>query len=115
MVDAANGVVCLSDHPMGMQSRALVMGLGAVMLAATGVFSVVFLLALFASNSGLVVVGAVGGAGLIAMTGTASSARILWTAVRSHRSGEEIEVREQPLTITDLSARLPVEDRLLLP
>ena len=114
VVDAANGVVCLSDHPMSTKSRAMVMGSGVVMLSSTLVFALIFLATLVVAQQGLAVVGAVGGAGLIALTGGAAGARVLWTAIRSHRSGEEIEVREQPLDVVNLTGRIPVEERLLL-
>ncbi len=113
VVDAANGVVCLSDHPMSMQSRAIVMGSGALMLASTAVFALVFLATLFVAQ-GLAVVGAVGGTGVIVVTGGIAGMRILWTAGRSHRSGEGIEAREQPLDIVELEKRLPVTERLMI-
>jgi hypothetical protein len=113
VVDAANGVVCLSDHPMSTGSRAMVMGSGVVMLGSTALFVLIFLASLLVAK-GLAIIGAVGGAVVMFATGGLAGLRILWTAIRSHRSGEEIAAREQPLDVVDLNRQLPVEERLLL-
>ena len=113
VVDAANGVVCLSDHPMSMQSRAVVMGSGLVMLGSTLFFVICFLLLLLIGD-GLVMIGGVGGALISLLTGVVSGMRILWTAIRSHRSGEEIEVREQPLDVVNITGRVAAEERMLI-
>ncbi|MFT5684265.1 MAG: hypothetical protein ACI8RZ_005206 [Myxococcota bacterium] len=113
VVDAANGVVCLSDHPMSMGSRAIVLGSGGLMLGSTAVFALIFLATLFVAQ-GLAVLGAVGGAGVITVTGGIAGMRILWTAIRSHSSGEEIAAREQPLDIVDLDKQLAVTERLMI-
>ena len=113
IVDAANGVVCLSDHPMGMQSRALLLSSGVLMFVSTGAFALLSLATLFMAE-GSAVLGAVGSAGVVLVTGGAAGVRILWTAVRNHRSGEEIAVREQPLDIVELEKTLPVTERLML-
>lgn len=113
VVDAANGVVCLSDHPMSLGSRAMVLGSGALMLASTAAFALVFLASLFVVQ-GLVALGAFGGAVVITVTGGLAGTRILWTALRSHRSGDEGTARLQALDIADLTRRLPVTERLML-
>ena len=113
VVDAANGVVCLSDHPMSLQSRAIVMGSGVVMLGSTLVFAALFLLMLLLGD-GLVMLGAVGAALISLATGGLAGLRILWTAIRSHRSGEEITVREQPLDVVNLTGQIAAEERLML-
>lgn len=113
VVDAANGVVLPSDHPMSMQSRAMVMISGVVMLGSTVLFALLFLASLLVVRD-LAAIGAGGGAVVMLGVGGLSGLRILWTAIRSHRSGEEIERREHALDVANLRGEVAVEERLLL-
>ncbi len=105
VVDAASGVVCLSDHPMSLQSRALVMAAGAGLMLFTVGVSVLFALIGLAKPAILP-------AGLLTLlTGALASARIFWTAMRSHSSGQAISADHHPLDVPSLDSTLAVPAR----
>jgi len=108
LVDAANGVVCTAEHPMSMRSRAMVMMAGAGLGGFTVVSALVFF-ALADSEPALV------GSGLLVLaTGGLSCLRIFWTALRSHKSGEEVASTHDGLALNRLTSTFAVSERKLL-
>ncbi len=117
VVDACNGVVCHTAHPMSLATRAVVKVVGLAYIA----FSVAAALGLAltpATGCGRVVdpvgIGGFGGAGLILFTALAVGGRILHKALSRSRSGEEIAATEQPLELKELTVIMPVQERKLI-
>ncbi len=116
VVDASNGVVCHTAHPMSLKTRAAVKIAGLAYLALA--LAAALGLALSpATSCGRVVdpagIGGFGGAGLVLLTALAVGGRILYTALSRHGSGAEIAASEQPLELDQLTAIMPVSERKL--
>ena len=108
VMDAANGVVCVSEHPMSKQSRSMVMATGTGLLGFTGLVTAGFL------ALGITDPIFFSAAGVAFLTGLAASGRLIWTSIQSHSSGEEIAAVHQALDVDNLIATLPFSDRKTL-
>lgn len=107
VVDAASGVVCKANHPVGMGARGALLGAAAAMMLFT-LFVVLFfgLIGALAEQYGLFLSAALSlGAGL------AAAARIVWTAIRSHSGREDLNKSEHALDLPSLDAVLAVDER----
>ena len=105
VVDAANGIVCFSEHPMSLQSRAMVFGSGIIMMVTT--FVLCFLFALAAFIDALMILAPV----VVFAIGVATSLRIFWTAIRSHSGQEVMPIGNTALDLVDLDRYLPIQSR----
>ena len=91
VVDASNGVVCHTAHPMSLKTRVAVKIAGLTYLALALVVALGFALSP-ATSCGQVVdpigIGGFGGAGLVFFTALVVGGRILYTALSRSRSGD---------------------------
>jgi hypothetical protein len=112
--DAANGVVCHTGHPVSLKARAAVQVAGLAFMVVTALAVLLFALSpstCVGRSVDPAGAGGYGGAALVLIAGFAVASRIIWASIRRHRSGEEIEAPEQPIDLTDLTGRMPVEQR----
>lgn len=110
VLDASSGVVCQAEHPMSYRARAVVIAAGGIMLAFTAFCALVFIVFGVAAGDGVFFLSAF----LSLFAGLPATARILWSAMRSHKGAENLDAREQHLDLADLSMRLPVSERKTL-
>jgi len=114
VVDACNGVVCHTAHPMSLATRAAVQVAGVLYMVLALAVALLMAISPTAGCSEVldpIGIGGFGGAGLIAMTALVVGARILYKALGKSRSGEEITASEQPLELKELTAVMPVNER----
>ncbi|MBW2459676.1 MAG: hypothetical protein JRI68_34610 [Deltaproteobacteria bacterium] len=116
VVDASNGVVCHTGHPMSLATRAAVKVAGLAYMALALVAALGLAISP-ATGCGRVMdpagIGGFGGAGLILITALAVGGRIFYTALSRSHSGEEIAASEQPLELKELTLVMPVNERKL--
>ena len=105
VVDASNGVVLFSEHPMSLQSRAMVFGTGLMMIGVTLLLTFLFFLASGLDKMMILAPFVVFGIGI------ATSVRIFWTALRSHSGQEVMSVGTSALNLAEIDRHLPIPHR----
>ena len=106
VVDAASGVVCKANHPVGMGARGALLGSAAAMMLFT------LLVVAFFGLLGAVVDPSLFLSAVLSLgAGTAATIRIVWTALRSHSGREELNKSEHLIDLPDLDTVLDVDER----
>ena len=100
VVDASNGVVCFSEHPMSKKTRAAIFSTGIFMMASTILFCVLF--AFFHSAFAPL---------MMLIIGSVSSLRIFWTSLKSHSGQEAIALDNTMLDIKNLETSMDLSQR----
>ena len=98
IVDAANGAVCYSEHPVCMHSRAMVMGAAGLLLGLT--LLVAFVLMIIGGAPSILA------AFFMSVVGFVASARIFWMGVRSYGGQESHAVDSTTLDVTNFTKKM---------
>jgi len=109
--DACNGVVCKAAHPQSTKARAAVKATGVLYFVLAVAIALVFCaLGLVLPDVGVAVSGF--GAGAIVLgTALAVGGRIISSSGGNLETGEEIDINEHPLLVTELTNTLQVTER----